>query len=49
MTFYNNVFNSKLDIFNGIRLTISSTSDPDAMSQIGQYGFSSNILFNLAG
>ena len=47
-TFYYNVFNSKMDLFNTLRLMIAPGPDSDTLSQLSQYGFSSNVLFNIS-
>ena len=47
--FYYNIFNSKTDFFNIIRLMMGSSPDSDTLTQLAQYNFSSNIFSNLGG
>lgn len=47
--FYYNVFNSKVDILNAIRLGMSPGADDSTITVLAQYNFSSVIFYNLAG
>lgn len=47
--FYYNIFNSRTDFFNIVRLMMGSSSDSDTLPQLAQYNFSSNLFRNLGG
>jgi len=46
---YYNVFNSKWDIINALRLMSSSGADTDTISALSQYNFNSLIISNISG
>jgi hypothetical protein len=48
-TFFSNIFNSKKDLMNIIRLGISPGADSNTLSPIAQYNFASNIFYNISG
>ena len=41
--FYYNIFNSRTDFFNIVRLAMTSSTDEDALPQLAQYNFSNKI------
>ncbi len=50
--FYNNILNSKIDLFNFIRLNIINEMVNDntgGNSLITTYGFTRNLIYNLSG
>lgn len=48
-TFFYNIFNSKFDVLNLIRVIISPGPDSKTITQIAQYNYTTNIFFNLSG
>lgn len=50
--FYNNILNSKIDLFNFIRLNIINgmvNDNTGGNSLITTYGFTGNLIYNLSG
>ena len=47
--FYYNIFNSKYDLFNAIRLGASPSPSSDCITSLSKYNFTENIAFNLSG
>ena len=47
--FYYNIFNSKADILNAIRLGMSPGPDTSTIAVLAQYNFTTIIFFNISG
>jgi hypothetical protein len=46
---YYNVFNSKLDFFNIVRLMVTPSGSTSANPLLSQYNFSSSLFFDISG
>lgn len=46
---YYNIFNSKLDFFNIVRLMVSPSGSYSTNTLLSQYNFSPNLFFNISG